>query len=359
MRKLLTPAVVLLAMLAPSPGALAQPELRVDAIDLLDGRTVDGSAAFACTHDGVTYYFATAEHRAKFLEDPARYEVADGGACGSMGPLSGLGDGTLFAVHEGHIYFFASPGCRATFQRDPAKCIEGAQPAPEGTPEQRSRGLAEFNRMIAWAGGEAALRAVSTLKQERVRTEKSGDKEYRVVDRFTAEFPASFRQLDAWNQSAWSTVSTARGGAKINKGEFEVLAESRRRALVRWAARHPVVLMKARFEPGFTVVADGDGEINGTQVSFVLVGLHGATSRIAIAKDDGRPVRLSFRGRDETPFVGDSDRTFTEYAESAGVRCPIAWTTIFDGQPKEKLTRRYETFELNAALPADEFAIGE
>lgn len=40
-----------------------------------------GIAAFTSTHEGATYRFATAEHKAAFDRDPARYAPAYGGYC--------------------------------------------------------------------------------------------------------------------------------------------------------------------------------------------------------------------------------------------------------------------------------------
>ena len=45
------------------------------------GRARKGSSDFTATHDGITYAFASAAHRASFLEDPERYMPAYGGWC--------------------------------------------------------------------------------------------------------------------------------------------------------------------------------------------------------------------------------------------------------------------------------------
>lgn len=45
------------------------------------GQPLLGIAAFTSTHQGATYRFATAEHKALFDRDPAKYAPAYGGYC--------------------------------------------------------------------------------------------------------------------------------------------------------------------------------------------------------------------------------------------------------------------------------------
>jgi YHS domain-containing protein len=354
---------LLLAMLVvfafPSPLFAGGPELALDPIELLAGREVQGAPELTLDHDGIRYHFATAENKATFEKRPASYEVADGGACGSMGPLSGLGNGSLFTVHDGRIYFFASAGCKATFLKDPAKCIELPQPPPTGSSQAVTQGLAAFDRMLAWAGGDAVLATVHSYLHERTRTVNSGGIDYKVVDRLTVSFPDNFKQFDAWNDSAWATVAAGDKGSAISKGQHHVLARARREAFLRDTARAPITLLKARHRAGFTAIYDGEGTHNSAPVDYVLVGWAGATSRLTIAKSDGKLLELAFTGRDGTPFVGRSVRTYTEYATTNGVTLPIAWTVTFDDKPRESLAIRYDTLKLNPELLADEFATGD
>ena len=97
---------------------------KTDVVELVAERVADGLDEFVVEHDGIAYYFANNDNRNRFLENPAIYEVADGGACGSMGPLSGLGSAERFAVHDGRVYFFASDSCKTRFLQDPSRCIE-------------------------------------------------------------------------------------------------------------------------------------------------------------------------------------------------------------------------------------------
>lgn len=75
------------------------------------GKATKGKAEFAVNHQGVFYWFASAEHRAAFLKDPARFEPAHGGWCSyaivtndkvEIEPKSFIvKDGRLFLFYDG------------------------------------------------------------------------------------------------------------------------------------------------------------------------------------------------------------------------------------------------------------------
>lgn len=59
----------------------------------IQNRPVEGSAGFTSVVNGATYRFSSAEHKALFDQDPARYEPAFGGYC-----AYGVSQGGLFPV---------------------------------------------------------------------------------------------------------------------------------------------------------------------------------------------------------------------------------------------------------------------
>ena len=67
---------------------------------------VEGDAAITASHDGVTYQFASVEHRDMFVADPAKYAPAYGGHC-AMGAAMGLKldvNPELFRVVDDTLY---------------------------------------------------------------------------------------------------------------------------------------------------------------------------------------------------------------------------------------------------------------
>ncbi len=102
------------------------------------GKEVPGKSAFSVTRGNFVYLFSTAETKATFEEDPARYEIQLGGMCAKMGKTAG-GNPADFIVHEGKIYIFGSDDCHKKFQANPAKYLI-TPPAPLS--DRRKRGSA-------------------------------------------------------------------------------------------------------------------------------------------------------------------------------------------------------------------------
>jgi len=73
-----------------------------------DAKPLRGKHTIAATHEGRTYYFATAEHRGAFAAAPAKYEPQYGGFCSNGAPYGvKMGsDPTQFAVVDGRLFIF-------------------------------------------------------------------------------------------------------------------------------------------------------------------------------------------------------------------------------------------------------------
>ncbi len=363
MRRAALTALVLSASLA---AAVAPPErsLPVDPIELIAGRETPGKTELTVAREGVEYRFATSENKAAFEKEPAKYEVVDGGACGRMGPLSGLGDARRYAVHDGRIYFFASDGCRAGFLKEPGAYVETDDSMPFGSNEQVLAGRATLDKVVAWAGGAERLRVLTTYRATAARKETQGGKEWAVANETVIAFPANYYQKEAWNESWFSTFSDNDGTAMGSSRGVERIAASRSRAFGRTMARWPIVLLKAHVDgspkadcPGLVVIGDGEGQLDGAPVEYVKVWLNGAASRLTVDKMSGRLLQLTFHGRDATMKVGDSVRTFTEFATVDGVTLPTAYSVNFGGKELASAGGKIDTFEVNVKPAANLFAV--
>lgn len=334
-----------------------QPErtLPMDPVELIAGRETPGREDLSVLRDGFTYLFATPENKASFERTPEKFEAADGGACGRMGALSGLGDARRYTVHEGRLFFFASDACRKAFLKNPSAFIEGDDPPATGDADAQARGVAIVDRWIAWAGGEAAVRNATSYRESVSRQQKTGDTTYQVTEELAFRLPASFLKRETWNQDIYTTLATPSGGAMGVGDTSARIADARARAMRRFASRHPLVIMRGRFEPGFAAIADGQGQLGEVKIEYVRVSLHGATTRLGIEAATGRLVTLAFRGREGTMSVGEVVRTATVHATVGGLRLPSAWTTTVDG--KDRPVVAFDTQELNPALPDADFTL--
>jgi YHS domain-containing protein len=93
------------------------------------GRHAMGSPQFKSVHQGVTFYFASAEHKALFDREPARYLPQYGGFCAN-GINYGIpwgGDADTWRIIDGKLYIFGGAGSRDAFELDTPGNLKLAQ----------------------------------------------------------------------------------------------------------------------------------------------------------------------------------------------------------------------------------------
>ena len=102
----------------------------VDPVSMFgDQGPVVGNATHAVTHDGVDYYFASAEAEKMFEANPAGYLPQFGGFC-AFGVFVGAkldGDVRYADIKDGKLYLFVNAAILAKYQEDPAGVIAGAE----------------------------------------------------------------------------------------------------------------------------------------------------------------------------------------------------------------------------------------
>ena len=85
-----------------------------------DGKAEKGSAQFQSTYNGVTYNFASAENKAAFDANPAKYEPQFGGFCAyavSRGYTASI-DPNAFQIVNGRLLLQYSIKVRTDFNKD-------------------------------------------------------------------------------------------------------------------------------------------------------------------------------------------------------------------------------------------------
>jgi YHS domain-containing protein len=86
-----------------------------------DGRHQMGSPAHKTVHKGVTFRFASAEHKKLFDADPGKYIPQFGGYCAN-GIVYGIpwgGNADTWRIIDGKLYIFGGAGSRDAFLLDP------------------------------------------------------------------------------------------------------------------------------------------------------------------------------------------------------------------------------------------------
>lgn len=115
---------------------------------------VRGDPAIRAAHDGVTYYFTSAENRDRFREQPERYVPQYGGFC-SSGAAFGLklgSDPTEFVIRDGRLFIFGDIAGKSAWLIDPAWNIRHADEMwPEASPNGwRWQSLKRYANKVSW-----------------------------------------------------------------------------------------------------------------------------------------------------------------------------------------------------------------
>jgi YHS domain-containing protein len=79
-----------------------------------------GSAQFTSVYEGITFQFASSEHKALFDKEPAKYQPQYGGYCAN-GIVYGIpwgGDADSWRMIDGKLYIFGGAGSRDGFFLD-------------------------------------------------------------------------------------------------------------------------------------------------------------------------------------------------------------------------------------------------
>jgi YHS domain-containing protein len=84
------------------------------------GKHAMGTAQFSSVYEGITFQFASAEHKALFDKEPAKYQPQYGGYCAN-GIVYGIpwgGDADSWRMIDGKLYIFGGAGSRDGFLLD-------------------------------------------------------------------------------------------------------------------------------------------------------------------------------------------------------------------------------------------------
>lgn len=107
------------------------------------GRPERGDPAQRVDLPGRSYYFASAEHRALFTANPAKYEPQYGGFCASGAAFAiKLGsDPTAWTIRDGRLFIFGDTLGHAAWSVDPAWNVAHADRLWPGIRDQGWRGV--------------------------------------------------------------------------------------------------------------------------------------------------------------------------------------------------------------------------
>lgn len=330
----------------------------LDPVALTQGKEVLGLDKIFVIRGRYKYLFANDENKAKFEKHPIKYAIQMGGACGRMGPLSGVGDPERFYVHDSRIYIFASESCRNNFKAEPENHIDATDALPIGSNADKNYGRNLVVLALKGIGSGEKVDAVKNFRTTIVQKYKVEERMEDYVIRKTFVLLDKFRTDYIWHNGMGVDAVTSEAGFIIDSKGPRSMEKSVHEYAIRQFFREPLILLKARNEPGFHAVAAGNGKVGETGVEFVKVAMKGATSTLAIDPNSGRILSIAYRGRLGGP-IGDIVKTFSDFREVDGLILPFTSKIDFNGEEQEKQTKTFESIAINTEVDPAQFIIPE
>ncbi len=329
------------AQVSSSPEAVVPLE-GLDPVMLTQGKEIQGDMKYKVTRGRFEYLFASAENKATFEKDPARYEIQLDGHCARMGaPVTGNPD--LYLVHKEHIYIFGSEECQTLFKAAPEKYLEvPAAPKSPPTDAMVKRGQELVTKAVEALGG-AKLDQARTFQRKDVRG--NGAK-----NTLSLSFPDSLRQESVRpNFTLVSVVTPAESFILVNN-RAQPMPEDNRTAIQKELNHDPMVLLRARTQPDFKAWLSGSADDG-----LVDVELPGFTTTLRIDPETGRVVSQTYRGRGPGGVLGQIEISYSDFRTVEGIALPFKTAATFDGQLFPALSSTVESITVNSQIDPSSF----
>lgn len=317
-----------------------------DPVEASFGRQIEGEETWTRTRGRFTYRFASAETAAIFDADPSSFEIQLGGSCARMGPLSGVGDPSIYTVYQGRIYIFASEDCRAGFLDAPQKRLLRAEPKPRPNAEAVRKGRGYLARAIQRVGGKQALRELQSLHLTDHRTQGEGESASTVRTELYFDMEGNASWIQTSGDGERSAHIRGEVGTLVAGDDVFPLSPSQRRAILHKLHGEPLWLLSQRNAGAFQCWAEPD---LGNRYVLACY-LDGMTTRLLLAPD-GEIVGTLRRDRD--PAVGFTEvrSEFAEAVPLGPLQVPLERKAWVKATPSPALDRHWNQHSFNAAAP--------
>lgn len=316
----------------------------LDPVLLAQGKEVQGDMKFTVTRGQFQYMFASAENKATFEKDPARYEIQLDGHCARMGsPTHGNPD--LYTVHNGRIYIFGSEECQTAFKAAPEKYLE--VPAPPKTPptaEMVKRGRQLITKAAEAIGGSKLDQLTSFQRTDTRGTD--------VKSTLLLAFPDAVRLETIRPTFTLVSVVSPSDSFFVANNRTNAMPEDNRTALWNQLTHELIVLLRARTRPDFKVASAGKTDAG---QEFVEVELPDFTTTLGIDPGTGRVLSQTYHGRGPGGVLGEIAINYSDYRAVDGLSLPFKMAATFDGQPFPALSATVEATTINGQIDASSF----
>jgi YHS domain-containing protein len=354
-------AVSLAAVFIVAPAHAQQkagPPQALDGIDpvvlIQQGKEVFGKAQFAVVRGGFEYQFSSAETKAAFEGDPAKYEIQLNGSCARMGGGVG-GNPSDFAVVGGRIYIFGSDDCHKRFVAAPAKFIPKPAPPMPADAAALAQGRTLVERAVAALGGSAAIDAVRTYAESSTQIQKRPTGDVPVTSKTTWRFPGDIRfertMTVQGKEMTNANLITPEGGWGIGgNGRVYTQNPASRATNELEFSRQLVPLLRTRSNAAFKAAAVGKATVDGTEVERVRIQNGIVDVTLGIDTKANRVHSVSFTGRNLNAEIGEYTLLLGDYRQVSGLTLPFQIRALFDGAPDEYRSVKFDAVTVNAPV---------
>lgn len=311
----------------------------LDPVMLSQGKEVQGDMKYKVTRGRFQYIFASAENKATFEKDPARYEIQLDGSCARMGaPTTGNPD--LYTVHKERIYIFGSEECQTLFKAAPEKYLEVPVAPKSPSADMIKRGQELITKAVEAFGGS---------KLDQLRTfQKTDVRGNQVKNVLVMAFPDSLRQETVRPTFTLTSIITPAESFIVVNNAARPMSEANRTAIHRDLYHELLVLLRARTQPDFKVALAGNE-------ALVDVELPGFTTTLGMDAQTGRVISQTYRGRGPGGVVGQIAINYSDFRTVEGLTLPFKTTATFDGEPFPALTATVEAVAVNSQIDPSSF----
>ncbi len=225
--------------------------------------------------------------------------------------------------------------------------------AVEVTAEGEQKGRELIARAVGSIGGAERLAALKTLRTEAAMEATTPQGSMAIQLKATVALPDRLRQEMTLPFGTMVQVLNGDSSFAQSPQGSQPLNESQRQQLSQAIRRLPPVLLGLRDAAGFSAVATGAGEVDGTNVEMVHVELDGDTNTLGIDPQTGQILSIAYRGTNFMGAPGEVEQHYSDFREVDGLMLPFASSTTFNGEPM--LTGTVESTEVDVEVEDSEF----
>lgn len=360
MKQHVVAAAAVAALLTPMPAAAQQPAPRqaLDGVDpvvlIQQGKEVFGKSELAIVRGGFEYRFSSAETKAAFESDPAKYEIQLNGACARMGGGTG-GNASDYAVVDGKIYIFGSDECHKKFVAAPARFLPRPAPPMPVDAAAIAQGRALLERAVAALGGAAALDAVTTYAESSSQVQKRATGDVAVTIKTTWRFPGAVRSermmaMQGREQTSTTLILPEGGWFIAGPGRAFAQNPASRATNEQEHGRQLVPLLRGRATPAFKAAAIDPAAVDGVQVQRVRIQNGIVDVTLGLDETSARVHSLSFTGRNIDAEIGEYTLVLGDYRPVNGLMLPFEVRALFDGMPDPFRSTKLNAITVNGPV---------